>query len=88
MRCFKPGHADEAIAHFRKALEINPDNIITLKNLAIALVRNGQPGDAIPLVKKALALAKSAGDEPLVKEISVNLEKLYELNRSFQKSPR
>jgi protein O-mannosyl-transferase len=79
---FQIGQADEAIVQFQKALEINPNKISTLKNLAIAYVRKGQLTDAIPLVEKALALAKSAGDESMIKEITVNLNRLNQMSRS------
>jgi tetratricopeptide (TPR) repeat protein len=79
---FQTGHLDDAILHFKKALEINPDKINTLKNLAIAYVRMGKVKDAIPLVEKALAMAKAAGDESMVREISVNLDRLNQMPTS------
>jgi len=33
------GHIDEAITYYQKALEIHPDNAITMHNLAIALAK-------------------------------------------------
>lgn len=85
---FQTGRADEAIAQFQKALEINPDKISTLKNLAIAYVRIGKLKAAIPLVEKALILAKAAGDESMVKEITVNLDRLNQMSRSVLKVPQ
>jgi tetratricopeptide (TPR) repeat protein len=82
------GHPDEAVAQFKMALEITPDKISTLKNLAIAYVRMGKLTDAIPLVEKALALAKSSGDESMVKEITVNLEQLIKMSRSVPQGSR
>ncbi|MGA2508567.1 MAG: tetratricopeptide repeat protein [Chitinispirillaceae bacterium] len=79
------GRTDEAIAHYRNALEINPDKINTLQNLADALVRKGQLTDATPILIRALALAKSAGDASLASEIAGNLEMLY---RACQGKPR
>jgi tetratricopeptide (TPR) repeat protein len=70
------GRTDEAIAHFKKALDIDPNKIITLDNLAAAYFQKNQVSNAIPLVQKALALAKSTGDETKVKELSGNLELL------------
>ena len=77
---FQIGQADEAISQFQKALEINPNKISTLKNLSIAFVRKGQLTDAIPLVEKALALAKASGDESMVREITVNLDRLNKMD--------
>ena len=85
---FQTGHPDEAIAQFKMALEITPDKISTLKNLAIAYVRMGKLTDAIPLVEKALALAKSSGDESMVKEITVNLEQLIKMSLSVPQGSR
>jgi hypothetical protein len=48
----------------------------------------GNLTDAIPLVEKALALAKSSGDESMVKEITVNLDQLVKMSRSIQQGSR
>ena len=48
----------------------------------------GKLTDAIPLVEKALALAKSSGDESMVKEITVNLEQLIKMSRSVPQGSR
>ncbi|MGB7566254.1 MAG: tetratricopeptide repeat protein [Chitinivibrionales bacterium] len=82
------GHIDEAIYHFRKAYEIMPENIGALKNLAEALIQKGQQADAIPLLQKALALAKAAGDESMVREITLNLDRLNKMMSSVQQGPR
>jgi tetratricopeptide (TPR) repeat protein len=82
------GRTDEAIAHYRKALEINPNKISALNNLAGAFVQKKQLTDAMPLIQRALALAKSAGDESQAREIAVNLEMLNQENRSSQEKQR
>ena len=82
------GHIDEAIYHFRKAYEIIPENIGALKNLAEALMQKGQQADAIPLLQKALALAKAAGDESMVREITLNLDRLNKMMSSVSQGPR
>jgi protein O-mannosyl-transferase len=82
------GRTDEAIAHYRKVLEINPDAIGTLTNLAFALEQKGQWTDAISVLQKALASAKSAGDEAQAREISENLEMLSKRSGLFQKNSR
>jgi tetratricopeptide (TPR) repeat protein len=72
------GLIDEATAHFQKALEINSDDIGALRNLSFSLEQKGQWTDAISVLKRALALAKSAGDEAQIKTITQTLTKSYE----------
>jgi uncharacterized protein (TIGR03790 family) len=51
-----------AIARYRQILEIQPENIIALNNLAYALaVRNKQPTEALPYARKAASLAPRNG---------------------------
>ena len=47
---------DEAIAHYRKALEIKPDNAEAHDNLGIALAGRGQVDEAIAHYRKALEI--------------------------------
>jgi protein O-mannosyl-transferase len=75
-RLMELGRIDEAMAHYLRALEINPDYGSALKNCAAAFVQKRQPAEAIPLLQRALTLAKSAGDGPQVKEITGRLETL------------
>jgi protein O-mannosyl-transferase len=70
------GRPDEAIVHYQKSLEINPNKIETLSNLAGAYVQTNQPAKAVPFMQRAISLAKAAGDELQVKELSDNLERL------------
>jgi tetratricopeptide (TPR) repeat protein len=78
------GRTDEALAHYLKALEINPYAITTLQNLAVALSQKGRWTDATLVLKKALALAKSAGDEARAKTIAGTLAKIGETINSSQ----
>ena len=48
--------ADEAIAHFRMALKIQPDNILAQTDLAVALFQAGRVNEAFDHFQKALAL--------------------------------
>ena len=49
---------DKAIERYRRVLEIQPDNVIALNNLAYAIaVRRNAPKEALPLAEKAYALA-------------------------------
>jgi protein O-mannosyl-transferase len=78
------GRSDEAVAHFRKALKINPYAISILKNLGIALAQKGQLTDATLFLTRALASAKSAGDEARAKAIGQILTKLNDVISSSQ----
>lgn len=50
----RQGRSDEAIASYRKSLEIHPDNPYALTNLGIALEEKGQMAEAEPLYRKAI----------------------------------
>src|SRR5208283_728347 len=48
------GQFDDAIAHYRKALEIEPDHVAAHNNLGLALAGRGQVDEAIAHYQKAL----------------------------------
>ena len=50
------GSTDEAIAHFRAALELTPDYAKAHHNLAVALISQGQSAVALPHLRLALRL--------------------------------
>ena len=50
------GHLDEAIAEWKKALAIEPDDPRAHNNLGVALARQGRYDEAIPHYEKALEL--------------------------------
>ena len=53
------GRRDEAAAHYRHALKIdpnNPDNVVAHNNLGIALAENGQLNEAIAHFRRALQI--------------------------------
>ncbi len=50
------GQVDEAIAHYRKALEIEPNSAATHSNLGMALAGRGQVDEAITHYRKALEI--------------------------------
>jgi len=81
------GLRDEAIVHYQKALEINPNSIQALNNLAGAYLQKMQVAEAMRLLEKSLALAKAEGDESLVQKITENLGRLYRASNSFQVNP-
>jgi len=52
--CAQKGQVNEAMAHYQKALEINPNYIDARNNLGIALFQKGQVDEAILQYKKVL----------------------------------
>jgi tetratricopeptide (TPR) repeat protein len=58
--------AKEAVVHFRKALEINPDHYGANYQLASALDRAGQADEAQKQWQRVLELAQKSGDQPVV----------------------
>jgi tetratricopeptide (TPR) repeat protein len=52
-----PGRADEAIAAYQRALELNPKFLKALNNLGAALANKGKDQEAIEAYQKALKLA-------------------------------
>ncbi len=59
------GRGDEAIVHYRKALEIKPDYVEVHCNLAKALAGRGRLEEAIACYRKALDLASARNDKAL-----------------------
>ena len=47
---------DEAVAHYRRALEINPDNAGVHYNLAVVLAGRGEVDEAVAHYEKALEI--------------------------------
>jgi protein O-GlcNAc transferase len=56
------GNVDDAIPHFKRALDIGPESAEFHTNLGIALAKKGQLADAIPHFQRALALSPDAVD--------------------------
>lgn len=54
---FQTRHYDQAIRELRGALETRPDDFGALMDLGFVLIANDQPGDAIPVLEKAVALS-------------------------------
>src|SRR5262249_50834117 len=52
----RAGQVEEAIAHYRRALALDPDMPVVLGNLGGALVSLRRPAEAVPLLRRALAL--------------------------------
>jgi protein O-mannosyl-transferase len=56
------GQADEAIAHYRTAIEIEPGFAGTHNNLGIALMRKGETAGAVAQYREALAIDPSGAE--------------------------
>jgi len=69
------GQVDEALAQFRRALEINPNYAEAHNNLAIALYQKGQVDEAIAQFQEALRL------KPDYKDAQDNLAKVQAMAR-------
>ena len=74
---FKEGHWAESEKHFRKALEVNADLAEAHYNLALALDKLGNHGDATEHFKTALELApddQKIKDSKILKEHLVGIQ--------------
>lgn len=58
--CQHLGRLDEAEAAFRRVLELRPDDIAGLNNLAHVRMAQGEPGEALGLILRALDLGDMA----------------------------
>ena len=67
------GEVDEAIAHFRKALEIKPDYAEAHYNLGLVLAGRGQVDEAMDHYRKALGLASARNDKALADAIRAQI---------------
>ena len=54
---FQTRHYDQAIRELRGELAARPDDFGALMDLGFVLIANNQPGDAIPVLEKAVALS-------------------------------
>ncbi len=57
---FQSHRYEEAIRELRSALAVHPDDAGTLLYLGFALVANNQPGDAIPVLEKAISISSGS----------------------------
>ncbi len=48
------GRLEEAIVHYRRAVELSPDDAVTLNSLGAALLASGRSLDAIPFFQRAI----------------------------------
>ena len=57
---FQSHRYDEAIRELRSSLAVQPERADTLLYLGFALVANNQPGDAIPVLEKSIAVSNGS----------------------------
>jgi tetratricopeptide (TPR) repeat protein len=76
----KRGQVDQAIIHFRKALEIKPDHLGAQANIGNALLQKGQVEEAIAHYDTALAI------KPTDAEVHYNLGNALLLNRQVDEA--
>ena len=53
------GRLDDAVASYRRALEIKPDFVMALNNLASTLIAQGKPAAALDVAKRSLQVEES-----------------------------
>jgi len=75
------GRTREAIHHNRRAIELDPDRAAAYENLAVALLLEGETGDALHIAVRGLAVSKS----DRLKEIFVrSLSKVHDISDSVR----
>ena len=57
---FQAHHYKDAIRESRSAIALQPDNAIYLTGLGFALIADNQPGEAITVLEKAIAVSKGS----------------------------
>ena len=72
----KQGQPLEAIEHFTRALEFNPDYSAAWKLLAKSLAESQQKQQAIDAYQKGIEVAETNGDIQAAKEMRVFLRRL------------
>lgn len=67
---------EEAIEHFRKALDFDPQHSAAWKLLGKALAANAQTSEAIKTYERGIVVAEDKGDIQAAKEMKVFLKRL------------
>lgn len=67
----KAGHAETAVQHLRKAIELDPQYTAAWKALGRALNESGQPDEALAAYRQGIAVAEVRGDKQAGKEMTV-----------------
>jgi Flp pilus assembly protein TadD len=74
--CLNAGRTDDAIAHFRRALELNPEHSASWKLLGRALALAGDAEGAAEAYRQGIEVATRRGDVQAAKEMKVFLKRL------------
>ena len=70
------GQFEDAIEHFRKALDFDPQHSAAWKLLGKALAASDHPDEAIKTYEQGIAVAENKGDIQAAKEMKVFLKRL------------
>ncbi|PHM06174.1 hypothetical protein CK516_35510 [Nostoc sp. 'Peltigera malacea cyanobiont' DB3992] len=69
------GKPQEAIAHYKKAISLVPNDAFTYYNLGITLGRQQQPKEAIVNLKKARELFQAEKNKEMVEQVDRLIQK-------------
>lgn len=69
---------DQAVEHFARAVELDPDYSAAWKNYGKALEKSGKLNEAIKAYTKGMKVAAKKGDKQAEREMSVFLKKLQQ----------
>ncbi|MBN3951679.1 MAG: tetratricopeptide repeat protein [Nostoc sp. NMS7] len=70
------GKPEEAIAHYKKAISLVPNDALTYYNLGITLGREQQPEEAIVNLKKARELFQADENKQMVEQVDQLIQKI------------
>ena len=70
------GKSTEAIAHFKKAISLDPKTALAYYNLAVTLGREQQLDEAIAALKKARELFQAQGNSQMLQQVDRLFKKI------------
>ena len=86
---FRIGDYERAVAHYKKAIELNPQNDLYLYDLALALERQNRVSEAVPLLERASQLNPNQGiSRYLLGKLYEKLDRRSEAIRELEASLR
>jgi Tfp pilus assembly protein PilF len=77
----KAGDAGAAVAHLRRALELDRDYSAAWKLLGQALTELGQAAEALTVYREGITIAESRGDKQVAREMQVFARRLEKAAR-------
>ena len=75
------GRPAEAVGFFRQAVDKSPGSLKFLHDLSAACLQTGQLTEALQAMHKASAVARSAGQDAVARQIELNAEELATANK-------